>query len=156
MLFLIAGISCMFYVSAVFGPTTSFVIDCLVVVAWGVLCKPVLLLPFDLILGQKTETCLFSRHIIYGRYDFFRNRYYCTWRFYAKNEKIDLIVPASLKRADILSLAEPPKDQILEITYFRFSKILYSWERKNSVEMNTGDSPLCTDKPSNIKCDRTN
>ena len=137
MLFLIAGISCILYFSSIFGPITSFVIDCLVIVTWVFLCKPVLLLPFDLILGRKTETCLFSRHVLFGKYDFFRNRYYCIWRFYVKNDKIDLIVPASLKRNGILSLTEPPKDQTLVITYFRLSKILCSWER-----MNNGDSPL--------------
>ena len=111
-------------------PIVMVVLELIIVITWGILCKSMLLFPLDLVFGKRVNTCYFGTTLSVVNYKFFRKKCYWNWRFFAKgsNERLDLHNPISCSRASLSSIEQPPKDRILEITYYPFSKLLISWK----------------------------
>lgn len=111
-----------------FGPITSTILELLTAFIWCLLCKQLLLYPLDLLVGKKKRMCYFHSCVSTDKYEFFRKRWFCTWRFVSENSRMDLTVPFSCSIAKIESEETPPKNVLLIIVYYPFSRILYSWE----------------------------
>ena len=116
-------------VPGVFGPISALVIKAIAVLVFGSLSWQALVLPLDIIIGEEKKSVCFSTVNLVEQYEFFRRLYCCTWRFYEANNVIDLIVPASLPKAGVMSMECPPKDEKIEIRYYHFSKILIGWDK---------------------------
>ena len=115
-------------IPSLFGPITSTILELLTVVTWCLLCKQLLLYPLDLLLGKKKSMCFFDSCVSTNKYEFFRKKGFCIWRFVSENSRIDLTVPLSRSMAKIASEETPPKNELLIISYYPFSRILYNWE----------------------------
>jgi len=111
-----------------FGPITSTILELLTVVIWCLLCKQLLLYPLDLLFGKKKSMCFFDSCVSTNKYEFFRKKGFFIWRFVSDNSRIDLTVPLSCSIAKIASEEIPPKNELLIISYYPFSRILYNWE----------------------------
>ena len=94
----------------------------------GYLCKPLLLLPFDLMVSKKEEELYFSRMCNIDNYELFQDQYYCEWRFYSSKGTVKVLVPASLSLDEIRNMDRPKADQKVKVCYYPYSKILCSWE----------------------------
>ena len=87
-----------------------------------------LFLPLDLIIGPRTEEAFFSRKALTFQCEFFRKYLYMEVRFMCNGKHLCLIFPACRKAEDLNNVPLPPKDTRLRITYYRFTKILKSYE----------------------------
>lgn len=107
----------------------SIIFQSLIIISWGFLCRRLLVFPLDLLLKAKTEDVYFSKQSQFDKYEFFRNKYSCLWTFYdSHNKKTELLVPFSESKEKILSIGCPENKRKIRVTYYKFSKILYSWE----------------------------
>lgn len=113
-----------------FGPVASKVIVGLVAIVWGYLDWQILVLPLDLLLGEKEAQACFSKVLCFPQYEFFRKLYACIWRWDRAERALDLTVPFSLPRDEIETMPLPPKDVMLDIRYYRLSRILIGWKMK--------------------------
>lgn len=95
------------------------------------LCYRVLLLPLDLICGKQEAEVRFSRQYVLMHYHTDLKRSICIWRFYEDQRKLDLVNPDLTKREDIVDSHTPPKNKTIKIYYYKYSKILCSWEQAN-------------------------
>lgn len=129
LLFLGFGISFMVFASYEFIPLIALLIDIIIVVVWGRLCRGILLLPFDLMLGKKQKQVYFCCQTGVESYEFFRNRNAFKWKFrYGEEHLIELLYPLSVKKAENLTINKPSNDQKVMIEYYKFSKVLVRWE----------------------------
>ena len=90
-------------------------------------CKPTLLLPLDLLTGEVERTAYFSRMSIGSGYDFSKKNF-CEWKFYSSKGTLEVIVPVALTEDEICTMERPQVDQKVKVRYYRFSKLLRSWE----------------------------
>ncbi|MBR5311021.1 MAG: hypothetical protein IKU42_07870 [Oscillospiraceae bacterium] len=130
-LFLLCGIIIAICFNIIVGHLAIFslILESLTILCWGLLCKRLLVFPFDLFFEKKYEEVYFSKQSKFDEYEFFRNKYSCLWTFYdSHNKKTELLVPFSESKEKILSIGCPEKNRKIRITYYKFSKILYSWE----------------------------
>lgn len=127
-LFLIAGIGIMICVPYLCGPVFTFVFEVMVAVSCGYLCRRVLLFPFDLLFGKVTDNVYFATQSGLVDYEFLKGKYCPEWKFSSGNKTLVLLVPMAATLEEVLKLEQPRKDEKLRITYFRFSKILLSYE----------------------------
>lgn len=114
--------------SLLFGKRASIIVALFIGIIWSILCKPLLLFPLDLFLGKVSVTGYFSSCLWIDNYEFFPKKYYCMWRFYISGGRVDLVAPLSCSKDAIASMHMPPKNQKIIVTYYRFSKLLHSWE----------------------------
>ena len=92
------------------------------------LCRRLLVLPLDLLLGKETKVVYFSKLDSIQNYDIFSKRHNVIWTFYyGNNSKLKLLVPISATKEELLNIKQPSTDDIVEVTYYRLSKILCSW-----------------------------
>lgn len=127
-LFLIAGIGIMICIPYLCGPVFTYVFEVMVVVSWGYLCRRVLLFPFDLLFGKVTDTGFFIAQLCLVDYEFRKRRHCPEWKFTSGDKTLVLLVPMAATVEEILKLEQPVKDKKLRITYYRFSKILLSYD----------------------------
>ena len=127
-MFLIAGIGIMICIPFLCGPIFTFVFEVVVAISWGYLCHRVLLFPFDLLFGKVTDNVYFATQLGLVDYEFLNGKHCPEWKFYSGNKTLVLLVPRAATLEEILKLERPKKDEKLRITYFRFSKILLSYE----------------------------
>lgn len=127
-LFLIAGIGIMICIPFLCGPIFTFVLEVVVAISWGYLCRRILLFPFDLLYGKVTDNVYFSTQLGLVGCEFHKGKYYPEWKFSGRNKTLVLLVPMATTLEENLELERPKKDEKLRITFFRFSKILLSYE----------------------------
>ena len=115
-------------IPSLFGPIASIILELLTVIVWSFWCKQLLLLPLDIHFGKKTIICYFHSCLSIDNYEFFRKRGFSKWRFVYENRVIDLTVPLSCLMTNIMSENIPPNNELIIITYYPLSGVLYSWE----------------------------
>jgi len=105
--------------------------EIMTILSVGYLCKSIIFLPLDLILGKQEEIIVFKRVDNVQEYEFFRNTCFCEWIFNSRNGTVILINPVAMKEEEIYAMEQPLHEQKVRIYYYRYSKILCSWEALN-------------------------
>lgn len=128
-LFLAIGIWIMIFIPTMCGHILILMIifELMAGLSFGYLCRRILVLPLDILLKKRTEIVYFSR-MNTDLYEFFKGKYYCEWVFYSSKGTISVLVPVALCQVEILNMEKPVVNQKVRICFYRFSKILYSWE----------------------------
>lgn len=100
----------------------------LLIISTAYLCREVLLLPIDFIIGKKTKICYFHHGFLRDDYEFFKKVCCFIWVFGDGKENIALTFPTSYPITQKDAVMFPPTRKRIKITYYRFSKMIYSWE----------------------------
>ena len=77
---------------------------------------------------KRREEVFFSKVSSINDYEFFKGKYCCEWKFYSSKGTMEVLVPVALTEEEIHNMEKPLVDQKVRICFYRFSKILYSWE----------------------------
>ena len=127
-LFLIVGFLLAVIIPHICGPIFTLVLETVVILCWGYLCRRVLLLPLDFVVGTTTKTVYFSSQFGKEEYEFFKGNYFSNWMFcYENGQKLILSVPgADATNFDCIML--PSHDKRIEVTCYKFSRILLAWK----------------------------
>lgn len=105
------------------------IIETLLVCSCSYLLRHILVFPLDLLCGYVEKDVCFSQLCNIDEYEFFRKKYFCEWNFYfSSKETLTLLVPVCQTHEEILQMDRPVTNQKVKIRYYRYSKILYSWE----------------------------
>ena len=104
-----------------------FILNALGVFACG-LFKHILLLPFDLLRGSSEQIAYFSKRVGIDNYECLGKKYYCEWKFYSSQGTLQVLVPVFLTEEKIREMEKPQVDQKVKLNYYKYSKILRSWE----------------------------
>ena len=124
-LVLIIGLCVVCLLPTFCGPIFTLVFEMIAVFCWWMLCKRVLLLPLDLILGKKVDLLYFSNYQNVDKLELFRNKYYFEWKFYTHDKQsVVLINPHVFPEENIHSQQSLAEDKLLEVHYYRLSKIM--------------------------------
>lgn len=102
-----------------------------ITIIWSFSCllKRFLLLPIDILKGAVEKDVFFSSICNIQEYEFFRENFYCEWHFYfSAKDTLTVLVPISQTYEEILKMDIPVVNQKVRIRYYRYSKILSSWE----------------------------
>lgn len=129
LLFLIAWIGIMICIPLLCGPIFTFILETMVAISWGYLCRRILLLPFDLLFGKVTRSVYFASQACIDDCEFYINRHCPEWRFYYENKTLILLIPMVATMEVICKRERPKTNAKLSITYFRFSKILLGYDQ---------------------------
>ena len=130
-LFLVLGIAIIVLIPIICGPIFTLILEIVVILCWGYLCRRILLIPVDLILGKVTRKAYFVAQSGVEDLEFFKNMYCCEWKFNFDNgQTLRLLVPIAITKVEAYKLVLPPKDVIHRITYFSHSKILLEWSQE--------------------------
>ena len=142
LLILFIGIGFMISLPFISGTILFAIIyEIMIAIIWGGLCWRILVFPLDLLHGKEEIIVYFSRQSDKERYESFR-RYCFKWKFhYGSNQKISLLVPASVKKEELDLIECPEKNVPIKVTYYRYSKILIHWEEAEK----TRDTSACSD-----------
>ena len=129
--FLVIGIWVMIIIPKMCGYIwfLTILFELMVLLSWGYLCRHVLVFPLDLIFEKKKEEVFFSKISSIDNYEFFMGKFYCEWKFYSSKGSLKLLVPVALAEKEIYNMCKPDVDQKVRVCYYRFSKILHSWEK---------------------------
>ena len=128
-IFLVLGIAIIVSIPFICGPFFTLFFEVVVILCWGYLCRRILLLPVDLILGKVTQTAYFTAQSGIEDLEFFKNMYCCEWKFNLENgQTLRLLVPIAITPKEAYKLVPPQKYVIHKINYFRLSKILLEWD----------------------------
>lgn len=128
-LFLIAGIVIMIFVPVFCGPIFTLIFEILVILFWGYLCRRILLLPLDFILGKASQKVYFASQCGIETLEFFKDTSYYIWKFYhGRDQTIKVFVPIPIINGEAVKISLPPKDVKIKVIYYRLSKILLQWE----------------------------
>ena len=104
-------------------------IEVLTICVFLYLLRRVFVLPIDLLLGRIEQDVYFSSVSNIDEYEFFREKYCCEWYFYFSSKStLTLLVPVCKTHEEILQMDTPITNQKVRIRYYRYSKILCSWE----------------------------
>ena len=127
-LFLVVGFIIVVIIPHICGPIFTLIFETIVILCWGYLCRRVLLLPFDFVVGTTTKIVYFSSQGGKEEYEFFKGNYFSNWKFcYENDQKLILSVPGlDITNSDYITL--PAHDKQIEVTYYKFSKILLAWK----------------------------
>ena len=130
-LFLVLGIAIMILVPFFGGPFFTLIFEIAIIISWGYLCRRILFLPLDLVLGKVTKTVYFSTQCGNEKLEFFKNKYCCEWKFYSgSGQTLRLLVPIAIAKKETYNMVSPLKDVKLKVTYYRLSKILLEWNQE--------------------------
>lgn len=132
-LILASGVGLMICMPLVFDSIFTAVFDIMVATSCGYLGRHALLLPLDLLKGKITEYCYFSAQIGLIDYEFSKGKCCPEWKFRKENQTFVLVVPAATMTLQENSQEQPHiewpmREEKIRITYYRFSKILLSYE----------------------------
>lgn len=128
LLFLMAGIVIMVLIPLIWNSDFALLLEILVILSWGYLCRRILLLPLDLLFGKVTQSVYFAGQCGIEDLELIRGVHCYIWKFYYEDNKtLKLLVPFVVSRNTGNKPILPQKDGKLEVTYFRLSKILFSW-----------------------------
>lgn len=126
---LLVGIGMFIVTPFLFGVKTSIFLRAIIAIVWLYWCKALFLLPIDLLQGKKRRTCRFESCLRVDRYEFFRKKHSCIWRFCIGDRRLALDVPLSCSREDV-PLKTPPSDRQITISYYPLSGLLLKWEEE--------------------------
>ena len=130
-LFLVIGICIIVLIPVFCGPVFALVFQIVGIVCWGYLCRRILLLPIDLVLGKVTHSACFISQCSVQDLEFFKKVYCCEWKFRTENgHTLKLLVPTAIKD-ESNKFVVPQKNVMYRITFFRLSKILLVWDETN-------------------------
>lgn len=104
------------------------ILESLIVWSFGYLCRRLLLFSIDMMLVKTEKIVYFSKMNNYDEYEIKRGKYYCEWQFYSSEGTLKVTVPVELSKEEIFTMDKPKVDQKVKVTYYKYSKILYSWE----------------------------
>ena len=111
------------------GPIFTFIFELNILLSFGFLCRRILILPFDLLYGKMTQVVYFSAQTGREELEFFNTPHCCIWKFYyGSNDTLSLLVPVAVTKNEQHYIHCPVKDQRIKITYYRFSRLLCTWE----------------------------
>ena len=111
-----------------YGFIILLIFGLLLLVGIGYLCRKLLLFPVDLLFGKMTQIAFFYHGCLQDDYEFFRKVCCFNYVFGNGKENISLIFPTTCPVSEKDNIDDPPKNKRLIISYYRFSKILISWE----------------------------
>ena len=104
----------------------GFLVDGIIFIPLLYVCHRLVLLPFDLLMKQKTITARFVSKVGTHELQYSRGTYCYEWEFKDENgHSIRLMIPEATTQTSII---QPKKDRLLRISYYRLSKLLMSWE----------------------------
>lgn len=127
-IFLLIGLVILLSIPRFCGPCFAIVLQLMVTLCWGYLCRRILLLPFDFFIGSISRIVYYSSQIGIEEYEFFKNSYCAIWKFHlGKNNNLTLLVPSYSTESDSLDNSTPKQDRKIEIVYYGLSKILIDW-----------------------------
>ena len=128
-LFLVVGIAIVICIPACFVPSLGLIMEIMMIAALAILCRRLLLLPLDLIIGKTSKSVYFATQCRVESLEFFKRPKPCVWKFRFGSNGILLLLNPNTNIKDGTTTADlPPKDVKLIVTYFRFSKILVDWK----------------------------
>ena len=122
------GLACIFPRMCRYHFWPTFVLEVMLLPSSGYLCRRILVLPLDIVIGKRMKVVYFSRVCNVENYEFFPKRYHCEWRFYSSEGTLKVLVPVALSKEEIQSMHRPKADQKVKVCYYPYSKILCSWE----------------------------
>lgn len=129
---LMVGIGILFIIPDMCGHVFILIIifGIIDILSFGYLCRRILIFPIDLVLDKRKEDVYFSKVCNIDNYELYfpPRKYYCEWEFYSENEILEVLVPIVLTEKEIINMEKPDENQLVRIYYYRYSKILYSWE----------------------------
>lgn len=129
MLLALSGVVMIVCVPIVCGPIFSVVLQIVIALIWLLLCRQLVFLPLDLILGKKKETLFFSGIVSVDYCEFFRKKFYHRCMFSNRmNKTIVLTIPIVLTKEELDKQSLPLQGQEVEIVFYPLSKILCSWK----------------------------
>ena len=129
LLILIVLVVSMHYVSPSEAAILLFIVDVLLLFSCITVLYRIILLPVDLLLGCKEQEVYFSSMCNIDEYEIFRENYYCEWHFYfGAGDTLTVLVPVCLSHEELLQMNRPITNQKVRIRYYKYSKILCSWE----------------------------
>lgn len=127
-LFLVIGLGIFLLIPLFCSSVFTLFFRIVVVLCWGYLCRRILLLPIDFVLGKFSQTVYFSTQCGIEKLEFFKGTYYLVWKFCLEdNQPLRVFVPIAITKEDIQKILSPPKNVKLKITYYKLSKILVHW-----------------------------
>ena len=130
LLFLTIGIVMAIIIPFLWDSKMVTILEIVVILSWTYLCRRILILPIDFIVGKLTKTVYFSALCRVEPYEFYKGKYCCKWKFYyGSNKTLTLLVPVALTREELSTMPKPDNSAKVRITYFRFSKILLDWDQ---------------------------
>lgn len=93
-----------------------------------------ILIPLDIVIGKKTECVRFLSLNHFCNDEVFKHTFYRELRFIKNDDtKLFLKVPESLEEEETEKVEYPPERIKLEVSYYRFSKILIGWKEVNGT-----------------------
>lgn len=120
-IFLVIEIIIMILIPLYLGPVFTLIFELMAIFSAVYLCRHILLLPLDLIVGKTKKEMYFSSQRGYEENQVFKGKYPNWYFHYGENEKVSLVVPSCYDSV-------PEKDIKIKVTYYRYSKILLDWE----------------------------
>lgn len=110
-------------------PIIMFIMELLLLCSWMFLLNRIILLPMDLLQGWKEQEVYFSSMCNIDEYEFFGKKCFGEWHFYfGAEDTLTVLVPVCLSHEEILQMDRPVINQKVRIRYYKYSKILCSWE----------------------------
>lgn len=91
----------------------------------------VLILPLDLIFGKRRAQGFFLEMAKSERAEWNPKKSICTWRFVIDNKPCNLVVPRISSAEELEAMKTPPDNQLIWITYYRFSHLLLGFDETN-------------------------
>ena len=117
-LYLAARIAIICCVPIYCGPIFTIILGGAAILSWGFLCRWILLLPIDLVLGKKEKTVYFSGMGLTEHLEFFPKTAYDEWKFYyGSKNTLTLLFPTADPKESTSKDAMPPRDAKVRITY---------------------------------------
>lgn len=125
----IIAVSAMIVTPFVFGIEAAIICEVLILVSYGYLCRRLFFLLLDKLCGRKTVIVYFAKQIGIEEYEFFNRACNLKWKFYyGDNQTLILFVPVFTSHGETKVFQQPTNGQKIEISFYPFSKILYSWK----------------------------
>lgn len=116
------------------GTWVGIVIPVFVLCLYCIVCKVIVFLPVDILIGKKKEYMYFVASELGWNNEVFMNTYNRTFKFImGKDTKLFLETPEALTEEESMEAELPPIKTKLEVCYYRYSKILISWKEVNGI-----------------------
>lgn len=136
LLFMFIGLVFMALIASMESTVIIVVLECAVIFGWGK-CWRLILLPIDLLVGEKIQEDVFVSNSIVFACDVLPHCYYSELLFHYKSgKKMWLQIPRAYIDENQEEHLFPQKAQKLKIRYYRFSKILLEWDYEDSKNSN--------------------
>ena len=120
---------CMFLACPLaYTPEVTLVARILIVYSILGLDYRLILFPLDLICGKKSEIVYYESGVSSICLEFSKGKFCPQWKFTYGQNRLILLVPIVMTDETIQQLERPVQREKITITYYRFSKILLSYQ----------------------------